>query len=104
MTDATVTIDKLPKLSGAPPPKVEGEARALNLTIRPDWRGRPALTVDEARRTRNRPRPSQLRPRRAGRTPRYVIPQYSQCLCRRLRLRLAKRIEDAAAIGDCSSH
>ena len=44
---AMVTVVEVAALGK--PAEVEREARALDLTVRDDWAGRPALTVDEAR-------------------------------------------------------
>ena len=49
MTEAMVTMAEVATAMGRKPAEVEAEARALNLTIRPDWMNRPALSVAEAR-------------------------------------------------------
>ena len=49
MTEAMVTVAEVATAMGRKPADVEAEARALNLTIRPDWMNRPALSVAEAR-------------------------------------------------------
>ena len=42
MTEAMVTVAEVATAMGRKPAEVEAEARALNLTIRPDWMNRPA--------------------------------------------------------------
>ena len=49
MTEAMVTVAEVATAMGRKPAEVEAEARALNLTVRPDWMNRPALTVADAR-------------------------------------------------------
>ena len=49
MTEAMVTVAEVATAMGRKPADVEAEARALNLTVRPDWMNRPALTVADAR-------------------------------------------------------
>jgi hypothetical protein len=49
MTDVIVTVAEVAAATGRKPAEVEVEARALNLGVRADWAGRPALSVDEAR-------------------------------------------------------
>jgi hypothetical protein len=44
-----VTLAEVAAAMGRKPEKVEAEARELGLTVRDDWAGRRALTVDEAR-------------------------------------------------------
>ena len=42
MSEAMVTMAEVATAMGRKPAEVEAEARALNLTIRPDWMNRPA--------------------------------------------------------------
>ena len=49
MSVAMVTVAEVATAMGRKPAEVEAEAKALNLTIRPDWMNRPALSVAEAR-------------------------------------------------------
>ena len=44
-----VTVAEVAAATGRKPAEVEAEARALNLTVRPDWVNRAALTVADAR-------------------------------------------------------
>ena len=49
MSDATVTIRELAIALNRKPEQVEREAAELGMLVKPDWQGRPSLTVDEAR-------------------------------------------------------
>ena len=48
MSEATVTIGELAAALNRKPAEVEREAAELGMLVRPDWQGRPSLTVDEA--------------------------------------------------------
>jgi len=48
MSDPMVTVAEIAVAMGRKVDQVEREARQLGLTVRPDWAGRAALTVDEA--------------------------------------------------------
>ena len=49
MSEATVTIRELAAALNRKPAEVEREAAELGMLVKPDWQGRPALTVDEAK-------------------------------------------------------
>jgi hypothetical protein len=49
MTEAMVSLEEIATATGRRPAEVKAEARALNLTVRPDWMNRPSLTVADAR-------------------------------------------------------
>ena len=49
MSDATVTLAEIAAASGRKAADVEREAAELGMHVKPDWAGRPALSVDDAR-------------------------------------------------------
>jgi hypothetical protein len=49
MSDPMVTVAEVAAAMGREPAEVEREAAELGMLVKPDWAGRPSLTVDDAR-------------------------------------------------------
>jgi hypothetical protein len=49
MSEATVTIRELAAALNRKPEQVEAEAAELGMLVKPDWAGRPSLSVADAR-------------------------------------------------------